>query len=421
MISLIKFIILMVGFVLTIYISYFTVISLFSLLPPKTRKKFQPKYKFAAIIAARNEELVIGNVIDSLKKQKYPKELFDTIVILNNCTDGTRQVALSKEIKVFDCKREIKSKGDALSEFFQYILKNDNTYDGFCIFDADNVVSEDFLSEMNNAMCCGVRVGQCYCDSKNPYDTIISSCYSIYYYILNRFYNRARSTINLSALISGSGFMVSADVIKKQGGWNTKTITEDIEFAAKCVLSGEKIQWIPDAIIYDEQPLTHAQSWRQRKRWSTGLLQGFGLYFGQLGKKGIIQKNISCIDLLMFFLVPIMQILFLMLIILTGIVFLLNAGYEYFPKTDIFYKLILSFACSYFFMSFAAAFGVVLIERKKISKMLMGTLAFWFFILSWLPINILCIFKKQIEWAPIEHTRAVKIDELVSENLIYKS
>ncbi len=414
MVNIIKNIAWIVSFVLTIYASYFTLISLFSLLPQKKKEKFQPKHKFAAIIAARNEELVIGNLIDSLQKQKYPKELFDIIVIPNNCTDGTRQVAISKGAKVFDCKGVIKSKGDALCEFFDFVLKNDDIYDGFCIFDADNVVSENFLSEMNNAMCRGARIGQGYRDSKNPYDTFISSCYSIYYYIVNRFYNRARSSLNLSAMINGSGFMVSSEVIKKQGGWHTRTITEDMEFTTLCVLSGEKVQWIPDAVIYDEQPLTFEQSWKQRKRWSTGLIQNFELYSFKLAKNAITKKNISSFDLMMLFITPVFQILYLASIILTILLTLFYVKHDYFPQTDVYYKLFLSIDFSYF-MSFAVAFVVVLLEKKKATKMLKGILTFWLFMVSWIPINILCIFKKQTQWDQIKHTRVVEIDELVSE------
>lgn len=414
MVNIIKSIAWIVSFVLTIYASYFTLISLFSLLPQKKKEKFQPKHKFAAIIAARNEELVIGNLIDSLQNQNYPKELFDIIVIPNNCTDGTRQVSISKSAKVFDCMGVIKSKGDALCEFFDSVLKNENNYDGFCIFDADNVVSQNFLLEMNNAMCQGVRIGQGYRDSKNPYDTFISSCYSIYYYMVNRFHNRARSSMNLSAMINGSGFMVSAEVIRKQGGWHTRTMTEDIEFTTKCVLSGEKVQWIPDAVIYDEQPLTFEQSWKQRKRWSTGLIQGFELYFPELAKNAVTHKSISCFDLMMFFIAPYMQILYLISIILTIILTLLYVEYDYFPQTDVFYRLFLSIDSSYF-VSFAVASWALLLEKKKISKMLKGILTYWLFIISWLPINILCIFRKQTQWDQIKHTRVVEIDELVSE------
>jgi cellulose synthase/poly-beta-1,6-N-acetylglucosamine synthase-like glycosyltransferase len=215
-------------------------------------------------------------------------------------------------------------------------------------------------------------------------------------------------------MINGSGFMVSMDVIKKQGGWHTKTMTEDIEFTTLCVLSGEKVQWIPDAVIYDEQPLTFEQSWKQRKRWSTGLIQNFELYSSRLFKNAITKKNISSFDLMMFFITPILQILYLASIILTILLALLYVKHDYFPQTDVYYRLFLSLDFSYF-VSFAMAFGVVLLEKKKTSKMLKGILTFWLFIISWMPINILCILRKQTQWDQIKHTRVVEIDELVSE------
>jgi len=404
-----------ISLVIIIYSCYFTVISLFSLLPQKKNEKFQPKNKFAVVIAARNEALVIGNLIESLQNQKYPNELFDIIVIPNNCTDDTRNVALSKGSKIFDCNRVIKSKGDALCEFFDSILENGNIYDGFCIFDADNVVAEDFIAEMNNALCRDIKVGQGYRDSKNPGDTAISGCYSIYYYMVNRFYNRARSILHLSAMINGSGFMVSSEIIQKEGGWHTETMTEDLEFTARCIIAGEKIHWIPEAVFYDEQPLTFAQSWKQRKRWSTGVIQCFELYTLRLIKNIVnkhgISNTISSFDLVMFFLAPFVQLLYTAVLIITGLFTLGNLSYFYFPQTDLFYRLFLKMDFSYI-ACLAISLFVILIERKNVLKLLKGIIAYWFFILSWLPINIICICKKQTEWIQIEHTRDIKINEL---------
>ncbi|MFA9399000.1 MAG: hypothetical protein ACERKV_12160 [Clostridiaceae bacterium] len=107
-----------------------------------------------------------------------------------------------------------------------------------------------------------------------------------------------------------------------------------------------------------------------------------------------------------------MQILYLVSIILTIILSLLYVGYNYFPQTDLFYRLFLSIDYSYL-ATFATSFAVVVIEKKKIPKMLKGILSYWFFIMTWLPINIICIFKKQTEWTQIDHTRVIKINEIV--------
>ncbi len=399
------------GLILTIFASYYVMVALFSLLPHKKGEAYSPHYKFAFLIAARNEELVIGDLIDSLQKQTYPKELYDIVVIPNNCTDRTKEFALARGALVYECKSVIKSKGDVLHEYFDSILQQDDVYDAFCIIDADNLVHEDFLLEMNRAMSRGAKVGQCYRESKNPYDSVIASCYTIFYYMDNRFLNHARSILNLSALINGSGFFVSAEVIKGHKGWHTTAITEDVEFTIQCAMAGEKIHWIPDAIVYDEQPLTFAQSWDQRIRWSAGLLQCMKLYFKKLMKCAILHRNATCFDLAMFSMVPVIQVLVLVGLIFISLYHLNFAGLAGISKTDFLYQVVLPIVYSYV-VTTALALAVIVIERKKIGKMLRGILAFWFFIVSWLPINILCFIKKQTVWLPIKHTRAVKIDDL---------
>lgn len=398
-----------ISFVLAGYSFYFAIISIFSLIPSKKRQQHEAKTKFAAVIAARNEGLVIGNLIESIKLQNYPKDLIDIIVIPNNCTDDTEEVSIQSGAKIFKCKGIIKSKGEALSEFFDDILHTENDYDAFCIFDADNLVHGDFFSQMNNAVCDGAKIGQGYRDSKNPRDSIISSCYSIYYYIVNRFHNRARSAMKLSAMINGSGFMVKKEIIEQHNGWHTKSMTEDIEFTTLNILKGNKVEWVPEAVIFDEQPLTFEESWKQRKRWSTGLIQCSELYSGKLFKNFFKNKNFSNLDMVMFFISPVIQVIYFISLIITLVLNVFYINPEYFPTTDAFFKMFLSIQFS-FLVSFSTALIVVLLEKKR--HMLKGIVAFWFFLFTWLPINLICIFKKQTVWTEIKHTRVMKIDDV---------
>ena len=57
---------------------------------PMTAKQ---NHRYAVVIAARNESAVIGNLIDSIKKQKYPQNLIDIFVVADNCTDDTASVS----------------------------------------------------------------------------------------------------------------------------------------------------------------------------------------------------------------------------------------------------------------------------------------------------------------------------------------
>ena len=57
--------------------------------------------RYAALISARNEEGVIGELIESLKKQNYPADLLDIYVVADNCTDGTAEAAQRAGAMVF--------------------------------------------------------------------------------------------------------------------------------------------------------------------------------------------------------------------------------------------------------------------------------------------------------------------------------
>ena len=105
----------------------------------------------------------------------------------------------------------------------------------------------------------------------------MSAGYALFYWTMNRFYHLARYNLGLSPLINGTGFMVKFDVIKPEG-WNTKTLTEDIEFSLKRIISGKRLGWATDAIVYDEQPVGFKQSWKQRTRWTVGHIQCMSEY-----------------------------------------------------------------------------------------------------------------------------------------------
>ena len=300
---------------LTIYMCYYAGIFLpFALRCRRSFAAHAPaKCRFAVLVAARNEQAVIGHLVESLLAQDYPDDLFDVYVIPNNFTDHTEQAARAAGAQILTCPFPVRSKGDVLRQVVA-MLQKQGRHDAICVFDADNVVDPGFLRAMNNAWCAGARAAQGYRDSKNPLDTVISGNYSIYYWMVNRFYSHARSTVGLSAIINGSGFMADLNLLASMGGWNTLTLTEDIEFTTKCILQDVRVEWVPDAITYDEQPLTFVQSWRQRCRWSTGLYQCLSHYCIPL-LRGLFSSGIhgfrARLDQLVFLLAPVIQIFWL--------------------------------------------------------------------------------------------------------------
>lgn len=283
---------------------YYVVLSLFGLKKRKKVNIHENQKSFALIVAAHNEEVVIGKAVESLMQLDYPKELYDVFVIADNCDDNTAAIAREHGAKVFErTNKDERGKGFALEWMFDKIFKMDRKYDAVGIFDADNLVSKNFLSEMNCYMCEGYKVIQGYIDSKNPHDSWISESYSVSFWAANRLFQLARQNLGLSNQLGGTGFIVDTDILKELG-WGATCLTEDLEFTCKLVLNGYKVGWAHEAVVYDEKPLTLKQSWRQRKRWMQGFADVASRFFTKLIKKGIKERNMVVLDCALYVIQP---------------------------------------------------------------------------------------------------------------------
>lgn len=283
---------------------YYFILAFFGFKRKSENKNYTPTKKFAMIVAAHNEEVVIGKLIESMLNQNYSRELFDIFVIADNCTDNTAKIARKYGVYVYErFNKEQKGKGYALEWMFDKIFKMQKKYDAVAIFDADNLVSKNWCKEINSKMLEGYKVVQGYIDSKNPNDSWIASSYSIAFWTQNRMYQLARSNVGLSNQIGGTGFAIDVDILKKFG-WGATCLTEDLEFSCKLILNDEKVGWAHDAIIYDEKPLTLKQSWVQRRRWMQGFTDVASRYFFKLLKKGIKERKWFVLDCALYVIQP---------------------------------------------------------------------------------------------------------------------
>lgn len=287
---------------------YYLMLGIIGLFRKKEKKNYEPKNKFALLIAAHNEEVVIGSLIESMLKLDYPKHMYDIFVIADNCTDNTAKIARGYGVNV--CERVAKDKrgkGYALEWMFANLFKMEKQYDAIAIFDADNLVHKNFLKEINSKLQDGYKVVQGYIDSKNPTDSWIAAAYSIAFWTQNRMFQLSRANIGLSNQIGGTGFAIETSTLKELG-WGATCLTEDLEFTCKLVLNGEKVGWAHDAIIYDEKPLKLGQSWKQRKRWMQGFTDVASRYFFKLLKKSIVERKFYVFDCALYVLQPVVTL-----------------------------------------------------------------------------------------------------------------
>lgn len=396
------------AWIITIFWMYNLIISACALIKFKDKPlKINKKHKFMAIIPAHNEETVVTNLINSLKAQDYPQELLDIYVIADNCTDNTADVARKAGAIVYERFDETKkTKGYAMQWFLKQKIDENADYDAFCVFDADNVANADFIKNMNKKLCQGEEVVQGYRDIKNPTDSWVAAGYALFYWTMHRFYHLARYNIGLSPLLNGTGFMVKFDVVKPNG-WDTKTLTEDIEFSLINMCQGRKLGWATDAIVYDEQPIGFKQSWTQRMRWSVGHIQCFKIYTKQLAKNTIKNKKMVTFDGLLYLMGMPLLIITLSLLLLNSIIY---AGHG--MSTMSFIWNVAKYVAATFLMTPLTAWFTMKLDKRDVKPMAKGLLCYPLFLGSWILINIKALIKPNTTWEKIDHVRSIDVKEL---------
>lgn len=395
--SILQGILALIGLFFALYGLYFLIVFTGYFRKKKTFLPAAPKTKFAVLIAARNEEIVIGDLIDSLRQQSYPCELYDIFVIPNHCHDRTEEIAQTHGAKIINCTIPVKSKGDVLRYAFQ-VLCNE-PYDAYCIFDADNIADKHFLAAMNRAFCSGALVAQGYRESKNPSSSWISGGYSLYFRLMNECYNRPRAAKNLPVFLGGTGFAISRKCLE-QIPWEISSLVEDCEYSLACILHGIEIEWVYDAVTYDEQPIRFGQSYHQRRRWSSGMLglcrrEATSLLRGLPAHK----QKMQYLDAFLFLAAPAIQAASLLSQVLLLLLYLLD------PKPEILlYGLLLPNGLS---IVGTTLFACILSKagRKFNGTIWKGALSFWLFITGWSCIHLVSLFKRTGEWKEIRHTQ----------------
>lgn len=391
---------------------YYYVIGIFGYIPKREKKEYPDKTNtFALVVAAHDEEMVIGNMVDSLTALNYDREAYDIFVIADNCTDSTAAIAREHGALVYERFNQTeKGKGFALEWMFDKLFNMEKKYDYIAIFDADNLVDKNFLLEMNKQINKGYNVVQGYVDSKNPFDSWITCAYSFSFWSVSRVFQMARHNLGLSCQLSGTGFVMKTDLLKKLG-WGATCLTEDMEFTMKLALNDEKVGWANEAVIYDEKPLTLKQSWKQRKRWMQGHTDVASRFFFKLMKKAFRERKILCFDCAIYLVQPIR-------VIALGIITLFAWLQMAYPDGDIgFYHMNYLFTPMVWntFVIFELLYMpfVIAIERKEFNlRMLWGYITFIFYNFTWIPITVQgMIDKNKTEWSHTKHTRQITIDE----------
>lgn len=379
--------------------------------------KAEKANRFAVLISARNESAVIRNLLESIKAQTYSAELIDVFVVADNCTDNTAEIAADCGVKkVYERFNDINvGKGYALNYMLKSIDKEYGieSYDGYFVFDADNVLDPHYIEEMNKTFSDGYDILTSYRNSKNYGDSWISAGYGLWFLRESKYLNYSRMLMNTSCAISGTGFMFSKQIAKRLDGWKYYLLTEDIEFTVDHVINDYKIGFCKNAVLYDEQPSGFKQSVRQRMRWAKGYFQVFCNYGLKLIKGTFKGKDFSCYDMSMSILPAVVFTVCTIAINGTALLAGLLAGVSVRPVVE----ALIGCVVSMYVMLFGIGMITTATEWKNIyttnKKKILYMFTFPVFMMTYIPITVAALFKK-VEWKPIVHSKAKSLADITN-------
>lgn len=409
----------LVNYILSITFTVFYLYQFIYVLTPMVKKnKTVPAaavlHRYGVLISARNEESVIAHLIHNIRQQNYPTELVTVFVVADNCTDETARMAREAGAVVYERfnKSEV-GKGYALDYLLTRIGEEyqKDAFDGFFVFDADNLLDENYIAEMNKTFTQGHRIITSYRNSKNYDANWISAGYSLWFLRESQFLNNSRMLLGTSCAVSGTGFLVHREIFEKNGGWKFFLLTEDIEFSVHSIISGERIAFCKGAVLYDEQPTDFRQSWRQRLRWAKGFLQVFGKYGGALAKSVVKNRSFSSYDMLMVISPALLLTIFSVICNVGAMIIGTALGYNTVEVAD---SLVRTFINGYLLL-----FGIGLITlisewrqiHCKAFFKILYLFSFPIFEFTYVPIALAALFGK-VEWKPIIHKEVKTLAEV---------
>ena len=379
------------------------------------------QHTYAFFIAAHNEEAVIANLVKSIKDQDYPSELIDVFVVADACTDNTAQAAREAGAIVYE-RNDLSRKGKSwvMDYGFDRILREyPGKHEAFFIFDADNLLSRDYVTIMNDAFDQGYLALTSYRNSKNFGSSWISSAYATWFIREARYLNNARMICHTSCAVSGSGYLVSAKLIEGMKGWDFHTLTEDIQFSTFCAIHGVRIGYAP-AEFFDEQPVTLKASIKQRMRWTKGFYQVLFTYGRHMFKSIGKFHRFAAYDMLM---VVGPAMLLTLMCLLVNVTFIAVGSLSHgFLATDAEIEMaigsIIMMLAYMYGTFFVMGLSTTITEWKHIHcpqkwRIFTNLFTFPLFMFTYVPLTVAALFLK-VDWVPTPHDVSVTLDEVLA-------
>lgn len=366
--------------------------------------------KYAILIPAKDESKVIEQLLLSIKKQTYKLNMNDVYVIVEQKSDPTVKICDKYNASIIIRKHlELKRKGYALDEGIKFILNTNKRYDAYFIFDADNILDENYLKNMDLTYKSGYDIGIGYRNTKNGNENVIAASSTLTFSMINTIGNERKNAETRNITISGTGFYIKGSFVDKWGGYPFHTLTEDYELTLYASLNSLTSFYNKEAVFYDEQPTNYKVTVLQRIRWIKGFFEARKIYAKRLRKKGFKNSKNSgsqYVDSIIIipFLIIIVPLIILNLIKLGISIYNLIIKSSAWPLMFILLFTIF-IACYIGLLIFTLI--ILIKEKDRINlntKMKIKALFFNpIFLISYVQCAIKALTQKEVTWVKIDH------------------
>ena len=275
------------------------------------------------LVPAYNEAASIGDTIDSLRNQTVPPA---EIIVIDDCsTDDTAEVARAHGATVIRPAVNTGSKAGAQN----YALRDVKTQFTMAI-DADTTVAPDAIELFLKAMTDPAVSAACGFVVPRHVKSIWERGRYVEYLLAFAFYKPIQDYYTKPLIASGCFSIYRTDVLLAQGGWQTRTMAEDMDLTWSMYQRGHGVRFVPEAVCYPIEPHNFHFMRKQLKRWSHGFMQNVQLHWKGLLPIAFLRSVIgvalwesTIASIIYLFVVPLTAIWFQKPIIL--IVYVLDA------------------------------------------------------------------------------------------------
>ena len=329
----------------------------------------------AVLIPAYNEEVVIEATIDSLIRSGCAKS--DIYIVDDRSTDNTAKLASATGVNVYTVP-ENGGKANAQRQALVYfqLLKR---YDWIIFFDGDTKVDPLFMMKMRGAAEANPDVGLYLGQVKSAENNHLFSSLRAYDYTYGQdIAKQGQSNFNVVFVGPGCSSMYNTKVLSELD-IDPKTLAEDMDLTMQVHRHGKRVEYVPDAIVYTQDPSTFRDYGKQMTRWYRGFWQvikkhnvfGFSKkqrvdwYLILLTLDAVIFNRLFWLALVGIFYTP---MLFGIMAIDYGVSFLIACYCAWRTgRLDVIYKHPVYYWLGFYnFYAFMKSFFEIVIQRKEI-------------------------------------------------------